>query len=479
MASSSKDDRVYDVFLSFGGEDTRRTFTDHLYCTLEDHQFNVFMYGDEYDYKLEKGNGAIPEHLFQEIERSKVAVVVFSRGYPESMWCLEELVKIMECRRTLGQMFFPIFYDVDPSDVLNQSGSFAQAFQKHELKIKEEKVHLWRNALKEAGLLAGLNFRETDGSSVVVVGLGNCYLTDDSIPKVLASLFSLEKLELDGNLFYSLPSLSGFSKLKMLDLSYCQDLLEIPDLPRSLEILRANQCISLAKLPNFSEMSSMVELHLNHSPKLTEILGLHKSLNTMRRIHMEGCTNLTAAFRKNILQGWTSCGHGGIFLHGVYDIPEWFQFVGIHESNGVHFKVPQIIGRNFRGLTLCCIFKRDCPGFTVTNITKGKALHIPGESTCWIADSVLRLQSVLSNDVLHLQSGDEVSISAVTEAHGRGRGRLMKTGVNLVWDDGDGGDVFSSNDEIGAVPSNTSSDETLPSLSVHTDRCPPIKNADT
>ena len=35
----------------------------------------------------------------------------------------------------------------------------------------------------------------------------------------------------------------------------------------------------------------------------------------------------------------------------------------------------------------------------------------------------------------------------------------MKTGVNLVWDDGDGGDAYSSNDEIGVIPSNTSSDE--------------------
>nr|XP_028965250.1 uncharacterized protein LOC103446284 [Malus domestica] len=124
----------------------------------------------------------------------------------------------------------------------------------------------------------------------------------------------------------------------------------------------------------------------------------------------------------------------------------------------------------FRGLTLCCVFKTYCPGFTVTNITKGKTLHIPGEYTLGFANSVLRLQSVLSNDVFPLQSGDEVSISAVTGW----RAKAMKTGVNLVWDDGDGGDSYSRNDEIGAVPSNTSSDETLTSPSVHMDRCPPM-----
>ncbi|XP_028965248.2 disease resistance protein RPV1-like [Malus domestica] len=165
MASSSEDDRKDDVYLSSGGEDIRRTFTDHLYCSLKDHQFDVFMYGDEYDDKLEESNGAIPEHLIQAIERSKVAVVVISRGYLESLWCLEELVKIMECRKTLGQLFFPIFYDVDPFDVRIQSGSFAQAFQKYEQKINEEKVHLWRKALREAALSLsdGLNLRKTDG----------------------------------------------------------------------------------------------------------------------------------------------------------------------------------------------------------------------------------------------------------------------------------------------------------------------------
>ncbi|XP_068322709.1 uncharacterized protein [Pyrus communis] len=310
--------------------------------------------------------------------------------------------------------------------------------------------------------------------NLTFLGLRNCRLTDDAIPKDLGSLFSLEILELDGNLFYILPSLSGLSKLKMLRLSSCKDLREIPDLPTNLEILRANHCISLGKMPNFSEMSGMVELHLDFSPKLTEILGLHESLNTMRRIHMEGCTNLTAAFRKNIIQGLTSFGHGGIiFLNGVYDIPEWFQVVGIRKSNDVRFKVPQYLGRNFRGLTLCCVFNRCCPGFTVTNITKGKALHIPRESSSSFTGRVLRLQSVLSNDVLRLQSGDEVSISAVTTRLG-GMWRLMKTGVNLVWDDGDGGDAYSSKDEIVAVPSNTMSDETLPSPSFHTDSCPPM-----
>ena len=97
-------------------------------------------------------------------------------------------------------------------------------------------------------------------------------------------------------------SVVQLKNLKYFSVANCKNLQEIPDLPTNLEILKADECIALEKMPNFSEMSNMVELHLNHSPKLTEILGLHKSFNTVRRIHMEGCTNLTAAFKKTILQ---------------------------------------------------------------------------------------------------------------------------------------------------------------------------------
>ncbi|KAI5356018.1 hypothetical protein L3X38_008913 [Prunus dulcis] len=34
--SNSSKHWKYEVFLSFSGEDTRRTFIDHLYCTLKD-----------------------------------------------------------------------------------------------------------------------------------------------------------------------------------------------------------------------------------------------------------------------------------------------------------------------------------------------------------------------------------------------------------------------------------------------------------
>ncbi|CAL8101016.1 unnamed protein product [Prunus armeniaca] len=139
-------------------------------------------------------------------------------------------------------------------------------------------------------------------SSLRELVLEGCSLTEDAIPNDLWSLISLENLDLVDNDFHSLPSLSGLSKLEILSLDGCLNLCAIPDLPTNLKVLEAAGCTGLEKMPDFSEMSNMRELYLSGSYKLTEIPGLDKSLNSMTRIHMESCMNLTANFRKNILQ---------------------------------------------------------------------------------------------------------------------------------------------------------------------------------
>ncbi|XP_021802669.1 disease resistance-like protein CSA1 [Prunus avium] len=184
-------------------------------------------------------------------------------------------------------------------------------------------------------------------------------LTEDAIPKDLCSLISLEHLLLGANNFRSLPSLTGLSKLKVLCLNACRKLRAIPDLPTNLYVLKAIGCPKLETIPDFSKMSNMRELYLCDLFKLTEVPGMDKSLNSMTRIHMEGCTNLTADFRNNIPQRWTSCGFGGIYLNGIYDIPEWYKVVN-DVDNIVYFEVPQrIMGRDLKGLTICCVYSSD------------------------------------------------------------------------------------------------------------------------
>ncbi|KAH0725611.1 hypothetical protein KY284_001476 [Solanum tuberosum] len=144
----------YGVFLSFRGEDTRKNFTSHLYQSLENK--GIFTFLD--DKRLEDGY-SISEKLVKAIEESQVAVIVFSKNYATSRWCLNELVKIMECKeKEIGHTVIPVFCYVDPSHVRYQSESFAEAFAKHESRYKDDvegmqKVQGWRNALAAAANL--------------------------------------------------------------------------------------------------------------------------------------------------------------------------------------------------------------------------------------------------------------------------------------------------------------------------------------
>ncbi|KAL8201943.1 hypothetical protein R6Q57_011090 [Mikania cordata] len=103
---SSKPTRgcTYDVFLSFRGEDTRYTFVDHLYAALVQKGLHVF----KDDEMIHKGK-PISLKLTHAIEESRFAVVVLSKSYSDSSWCLEELVKIIKCRDQMGLMVLPVF----------------------------------------------------------------------------------------------------------------------------------------------------------------------------------------------------------------------------------------------------------------------------------------------------------------------------------------------------------------------------------
>ena len=116
-STSSKWD--YDVFLSFRGADTRLDFTDHLYSALIQEGIHTFRDANEIDSGEEIG----PECL-QGIEKSRFSIVILSKGYASSPWCLDELVHILRCRKEEGHGVWPVFYDIDPSDVEEQKGDF-------------------------------------------------------------------------------------------------------------------------------------------------------------------------------------------------------------------------------------------------------------------------------------------------------------------------------------------------------------------
>ncbi|KAK2979397.1 hypothetical protein RJ640_022779 [Escallonia rubra] len=151
MTSSSSSTRppwMYDVFLSFRGEDVRKNFVDHLHEALVARNIRTF----KDDENLERGSSISPE-LLKAIEGSRFAIVIFSQNYASSSWCLDELVKIIKCKNLGGLTVLPVFYRVDPSDVRKQTGSFAAALEHPD----ENKVSRWSKALTEAANTVGVD----------------------------------------------------------------------------------------------------------------------------------------------------------------------------------------------------------------------------------------------------------------------------------------------------------------------------------
>nr|XP_029144803.1 disease resistance-like protein DSC1 [Arachis hypogaea] len=120
------------------------------------------------DCLIDRGEDVWPS-LERAIEDSHVSIVVFSKDYASSKWCLQELVKILQCRKDVGQVVIPVFYGTDPSQIRGQTGSFEQSFAKHVRGLGDNdiKVKKWRDALTEAAQISGWDSRNLDESQLI------------------------------------------------------------------------------------------------------------------------------------------------------------------------------------------------------------------------------------------------------------------------------------------------------------------------
>ncbi|KDP38820.1 hypothetical protein JCGZ_04977 [Jatropha curcas] len=134
----------YEVFINFRGKDIRDGFLSFLFESLKEKGINTFK-----DENLQKGTEITPA-LKQTIQESCISIVIFSKNYADSPWCLDELVVINKCREKGGQMVLPVFYRVDPTDVQELRGPFTKALARL-LQDHSDRSHNlggWCHALK-------------------------------------------------------------------------------------------------------------------------------------------------------------------------------------------------------------------------------------------------------------------------------------------------------------------------------------------
>ncbi|XP_022641631.1 disease resistance protein RLM3-like [Vigna radiata var. radiata] len=151
-SSSSKLPRYYDVLINFNGEDIRRKFVSHLDSVLSSVGLTTFLYHQ---------NAVESTHVQQSIlDLCRVVIVVFTKTYSESAWCLHQLQQIIQWHQTYCRHVLPVYYEIQPSDVRLQKGDFgkalkATAHQTFSAQQLEHGMSRWSEALTKAANLFG------------------------------------------------------------------------------------------------------------------------------------------------------------------------------------------------------------------------------------------------------------------------------------------------------------------------------------
>uniref|UniRef100_A0A0D3DQ24 TIR domain-containing protein n=1 Tax=Brassica oleracea var. oleracea TaxID=109376 RepID=A0A0D3DQ24_BRAOL len=151
----------YDVFLSFRGADTRKNIISHLHKELLRQGIRTF----KDDRTLEMGD-CVPRRLREAIKTSRFAIVVISKNYGTSSWCLEELRMIMKLELDKKIVVIPVFYDVDISDVRNHRRSFALIYHHQSPKIPS-----WKEALQRIANTQATESRKCKDDATMVEGV--------------------------------------------------------------------------------------------------------------------------------------------------------------------------------------------------------------------------------------------------------------------------------------------------------------------
>ncbi|RXI00719.1 hypothetical protein DVH24_000953 [Malus domestica] len=292
----------YDVFINFRGEDTRDGITSHLHAALLQKKIETYI-----DNRLQKGEEIGPA-LQEAIEKSTLSVIIFSQNYASSTWCLDELVHILECKKIYGHMVIPVFYDINPSDVRKQHGSYAGAFAQLEKRFKDniDKVHKWRDALKTAADLSGFDYSNKRGEVRPLKRADFKLMSNLVALSVHSRIFdckSTAPLDLPGSLRYlywnrypleSLPS--NFSPENLVELHMpCSEVKKLWKEDQrlvNLEVIDLQYSTNLTEVPNLSGSLKIVHIDLSGCGSLAEIPGYFQDLGKLTHLHLALCTSL-------------------------------------------------------------------------------------------------------------------------------------------------------------------------------------------
>ncbi|XP_030925609.1 TMV resistance protein N-like [Quercus lobata] len=285
-SSSSTRQPKYEVFLSFRGEDTRTNFTDHLYVALK--REGIITFRDEEE--LEKGERI--SELFKAIEESQFAIVILSRNYASSTWCLDELIKIIKCMDEMGLKVLPVFYDVGPTVVRKQTETFEQAFIDHQKRFEDniEKVETWRDTLKKVADISGWDLHQQNRHESEIIQHIVKGITEKLSPK--SSSINKNLIGIKSMVAKLIPSYLGFGNdIYMMGICGMGGLGKTT-LATAIHDKYLDHFEGCSIIADVRERSGKGELHKLQEQLLNSILG---ASNTMIYNVLEGVKNIKSS----------------------------------------------------------------------------------------------------------------------------------------------------------------------------------------
>lgn len=134
------------------------TFAKKLYEGLQAAGVRPFL--DAHD--IDRGK-ATWNSILEAIRVAPVCICVFSPGYAESSWCLDELAAI---HRSSGKQILPVFYHVKPFHLRYPealSSPFAEGLSKQGRRYGAEKMEEWKDCLTRSANLYGFELERFFG----------------------------------------------------------------------------------------------------------------------------------------------------------------------------------------------------------------------------------------------------------------------------------------------------------------------------
>ncbi|ESQ46669.1 hypothetical protein EUTSA_v10000695mg, partial [Eutrema salsugineum] len=140
------------VFSSFHRPDVRKTLLSHMREQFK--RTGITMFDDQ---EIER-SAIIAPSLIEAIRESRISIVILSKKYASSSWCLDELVEILECKKA-GQTVMTIFYG---------TGEFGNTFNETCAHKTDQERQKWSKALNDVGNIAGEDFLKWDNEAIMI-----------------------------------------------------------------------------------------------------------------------------------------------------------------------------------------------------------------------------------------------------------------------------------------------------------------------